>query len=429
MESDLIQKARILAENTFAGKVFEKHNFHNLYHTQEVVRAAEIIGIKTELNEDEMESLLVAAWLHDIGYEHGSKDHEAVAAARARKMLEESGASPKKISDVVNAIESTKMPQQPVSIVSKVLCDADLFHLSTAKCDENAGKLRDEWKSLGFKDMKDHEWVQFNLQFMESHRYHTTYGQTVLEDGKKENIKRLRTKLMEKFSEGSNEDAAANGEVKGEEKDAGEANGTVYEVEKLNAEVNKLREKLKKAKSQKPDRGIETMFRTTSHNHILLSEMADNKANILITINSIILSIVVSVLIRKLEENPKLLIPTVLLVLVCLATTVFAILSTRPIVNTGTFTREDIHAKRTNLLFFGNFFGMKLPDYEWGMREMMKDSEYLYGSLIKDIYFLGKVLGRKYKYLRIAYNIFMYGFVLSILSFLIALALSPKIPA
>ncbi len=415
MESELIKKARVLAENTFSGKVFEKHNFHNLYHTQDVVRAAETIGVKCELTDDELESVLIAAWLHDIGYEQGSQDHEAVAADRARKMLEENGAPAKKVNDVVEAIEATKMPQQPKGIVGKVLCDADLFHLSTEKCDENGYKLRDEWKSLGFKDMEDEEWIQFNLQFMESHRYHTSYGQEVLEDGKKKNIKRLRKMLKKRFE---------NSEEKHEKK-----KGEGKEVEKLEAEVNKLREKLKKAKAQKPDRGIETMFRTTSHNHILLSEMADNKANILITINSIILSIVVSVLIRKLEENPRLTIPTVFLVLVCLTTTVFAILSTRPIVNTGTFTREDIHAKRTNLLFFGNFFGMRLEDYEWGMREMMKDSDYLYGSLIKDVYFLGKVLGRKYKYLRLAYNIFMFGFVLSILSFLIALTMSSKVPS
>jgi hypothetical protein len=159
----------------------------------------------------------------------------------------------------------------------------------------------------------------------------------------------------------------------------------------------------------------------------MLSEMADNKANILITINSIILSIVVSVLIRKIEENQRLLIPTLMLVTVCLTTIVFAILATRPNVSSGKFTRDDIKSKRTNLLFFGNFFGMRIDDYEWSMKEMMKDSDYLYGSMIKDIYFLGKVLGRKYKLLRIAYTIFMYGFVLSILSFVIALILSPRL--
>jgi hypothetical protein len=149
--------------------------------------------------------------------------------------------------------------------------------------------------------------------------------------------------------------------------------------------------------------------------------MADNKSNILITINSIILSVVVSVLIRKLENNEYLIIPTVLLVSVCLATMVFAILATRPNVSTGRFKREDIKNKRTNLLFFGNFHGMEIENYEWAMKEMMRDGDYLYGSMIKDIYYLGKVLGQKYKYLRISYNIFMFGFVVAILSFVIAM--------
>ena len=423
METKLIAKARDLAEKTFSGKAFEKHDFHNIHHTTEVVKAAEFIGGKSELTEDELESVIIAAWLHDIGYEQGSSNHEAVAAEKAKVMLKEAGASVQKVSTVVEAIEATKMPQQPKSIVGKVLCDADLFHLSTEKCDENGLNLRAEWKSLGFMDMQDEEWEHFNLQFMESHRYHTTFGQTVLEEGKKQNIKRLRKMLSEKSPDNGKPKSA------GEPKSTGEKESVPPpdDMTTLKLEVNKLREKLKKSKKAKPERGIETVFRTTSHNHIMLSEMADNKANILITINSIILSIVVSVLIRKLEENPALLIPTLMLVSVCLATTVFAILSTRPIVNEGTFTREDIHSKRTNLLFFGNFFGMRMEDYEWGMKEMMKDSEYLYGSLIKDIYFLGKVLGRKYKYLRIAYNVFMYGFVISIISFMIALALSdPK---
>jgi hypothetical protein len=168
------------------------------------------------------------------------------------------------------------------------------------------------------------------------------------------------------------------------------------------------------------------MFRTTSSNHLMLSQMADNKANILITINSIILSVVVSVLLRKLEEDPRLIVPTIMLVTVCLATIVFAILATRPNVSAGRFTRDDVKNKKTNLLFFGNFHGMNVEDYEWSMKQMMKDADYLYGSLIKDIYYLGKVLGKKYKFLRIAYNIFMFGFVVSILSFFVVM-MSPQL--
>lgn len=399
MDSELIKQARALAERTFAGKAFEKRAFHNLEHTQAVVDAALKIGRHSGLSDDETESVQIAGWLHDIGYENGAENHEDVAAEKARVLLEEHGASPQKVTDVTEAIMATKMPQQPTTMVSKVLCDADLYHLSSEQCDELGFKLREEWRALGFKDMKDKEWLRFNLDFMEAHHYHTPYGQEELQRGKKKNIKRLRKILDPEMS------------------------GKKYK--KMEEELAKLQHKLEKDK--KPDRGIETMFRTTSSNHIMLSEMADNKANILITINSIILSIVVSVLVRKLEENPRLIIPTIMLVVVCLATTVLAILATRPNISSGTFTREDIKGKRTNLLFFGNFFGMKIEDYEWSMKEMMKDSDYLYGSMIKDIYYLGKVLGRKYKFLRLAYNVFMFGFVLSILSFIGAFMVSPKL--
>lgn len=401
METPLIKKARILAEETFRGKAFEKRDFHNLEHTLEVVASAKEIADQSDLNEDETESVIIAAWLHDIGYEQGHENHEDVAAAIASNSLAEWGATPARIAAITEAIVATKMPQQPKSMVSKVLCDADLYHLSSPQCEESGNKLRKEWRSLGFKDMTDEEWLQFNVQFMESHRYHTPYGQTVLEQKKKKNIKQIK-----RFLRGNKE---------------------VTSQEDMENEIQKLRTKLEKQKKQRPGRGVETMFRTTSTNHIMLSEMADNKANILITINSIILSIVVSVLIRKLEENPSLLIPTLLLVIVCLVTIVFAILATLPTVSKGKFTRDDIQNKRTNLLFFGNFFGMRIEDYEWSMKEMMKDSDYLYGSMIKDIYYLGKVLGRKYKMLRIAYTIFMFGFVLAILSFVVALILSPRV--
>ncbi|MEM6829471.1 MAG: Pycsar system effector family protein, partial [Bacteroidota bacterium] len=164
---------------------------------------------------------------------------------------------------------------------------------------------------------------------------------------------------------------------------------TVAELEK---KVEKLKEKAKKAKELTPTRGIETMFRTTSKNHMELSAIADNKANIMISINSIILSVMVSVLIRKLEEYPHLTVPSVMITFVCLATIVFAILATRPNITSGKFKHNDIINKEANLLFFGNFHKMKLSDYDWGMKEMIKDADYLYSSMIKDIYYLGAVL-------------------------------------
>jgi hypothetical protein len=81
------------------------------------------------------------------------------------------------------------------------------------------------------------------------------------------------------------------------------------------------------------------------------------------------------------------------------------------------FSKEQITAKKANLLFFGNFYKMDEATFEWGINELMNDSEYLYNSMIRDLYNLGKVLGRKYRFLRIAYTIFMFGLIAAVLSY------------
>jgi hypothetical protein len=172
------------------------------------------------------------------------------------------------------------------------------------------------------------------------------------------------------------------------------------------------------------NKGIQTMLRLTSDNHLQLSNMADGKANILISVNAIIISVILSVLLRRLEVDTHLTIPTVIFLLFSLTTIVLAILATRPKVSGGRFSKSDILNKKTNLLFFGNFHKATLQEYEWGMREMMKDQDYLYGALIKDIYYLGVVLGKKYKLLRLAYFVFMIGIIISVVAFTLAVALN-----
>lgn len=393
-ETELVRKARTYAEDVLLNKLPEQFVFHNLQHTKEVALAALEIGTASQLNDDQQETVLVAAWLHDIGYLKGSTNHEKVSADTAVTLLTEWGAGQKKIADVQRTILATAMPQHPTDILGEVLCDADLHHLAVADIREKGQCLREEFatiKNLHFES--DEQWLQYNLSFYKQHKYFTDYGKNILQPLKKLNAKKLKKMLKEKSPD-------------------------LKEMEK---EIESLRKKAEK--NSRPDRGIETMFRTTSENHVTLSGMADTKSNIMISINTIILSIVVSVLFRKLEEFPHLLLPTLMLVVTCLVTIVFAILATRPNVASGKFTRDDIHNKKTNLLFFGNFHSMTLKDYEWGMREMMKDYDYLYGSMIKDIYFLGKVLARKYKLLRLSYTIFMFGFVASIVTFIIIMML------
>ena len=119
-------------------------------------------------------------------------------------------------------------------------------------------------------------------------------------------------------------------------------------------------------------------------------------------------------------------IPTFLLLATSLVTIIFAILATRPTLPSGTYSKQDLEEKKINLLFFGNFYRMSLPEYREGMEKMMEDTKYLYGSLITDGYAQGIVLRRKYRLLRNSYNVFMFGLILSVIAFIIASAFYGK---
>ena len=121
----------------------------------------------------------------------------------------------------------------------------------------------------------------------------------------------------------------------------------------------------------------------------------------------------------KFKENPAIILPTIIFIIFSLSTIILAILSTRPNISSGTFTKNDIRKKRVNLLFFGNFYKMSLNDYEWAVREMINDDQYLYTTMTKDQFSLGKVLAKKYQLLRWAYNVFMAGLVISVIAFLL----------
>lgn len=97
--------------------------------------------------------------------------------------------------------------------------------------------------------------------------------------------------------------------------------------------------------------------------HVEFSAMADSKANIMISVNTIMISVIVGFILQLLSFNPHYILPTVILTLTNLITLVYAILVTRPKVTSGIFTKEDIQQKKSNLLFFGNFYNMKLEDF------------------------------------------------------------------
>ena len=380
--------------------------YHNIRHTEHIVRHGNQIARHYNLGDNDYFIVTVAAWLVDYDFYLGVESrYEEKSTEKSTAFLRELKIDSEIIIAIENCILSTRLPQSPKNLVQQIVCDAALYDLGTNKFSDVNKSLRKEEEMITGTEIDKTEWRTKMITFLESHHYHTDFCRDLLEDGKKENLKKLKKKVE-----------------KGE-KDLPDYPMQIHSVQtqpQIDKEEKEEPKSDKKQKSDRPDKGIETMFRISSGNHQRLSDMADNKANIMITTNSIIISVLLSILLRKLEDNSYLIVPTLMLLTVCVTTMVFSILATRPSVPHGTFSKEDIDSKRVNLLFFGNFYRMSYKDYAGGIQEMMNDRDFLYGSLTKDVYAQGVVLGKKYKLLRTGYNIFMFGIVISVVAFVVS---------
>jgi hypothetical protein len=299
------------------------------------------------------------------------------------------------IAEIEGCIMATKFPRNPKTLLERIICDADTYNFGSKDFKETNKKALEEVRLRnGGEDTDPVKFLEGTIKLLKAHTFYTDYCKNLLDERKNKNLQKLEKKVRKKQEEENPE----------REKEADPADLS----------------DIHKDKSGLMSKGIQTMLRLTSSNHLRLSEMADHKANILISVNAIIISVILSVLLRKLQEETYLIIPTIIFLLVAVTTIVISILATRPKISGGSFTMNEVKEKKTNLLFFGNFYKATYPQYNEAMRDMMLDTDYLYGSLIKDIYYLGTVLGRKYKLLRLAYNIFMIGIVVSVIAFAIA---------
>lgn len=387
----------------FVKELFQKNNqenllFHNLEHTETVVARAKEIASQYELNDKETAILEAAAWFHDTGHlfvepaMHEVKSIELMKTFFGRYVIE----GEEFVEPIESCILATRMPRNPRNLMEEIICDADTYHLGTKDFKKTNKQLRKEY-SLRKISSPNTNWNKKSLEFLESHQYFTPYCQALLQEGKQKNIERLREKALKEELTSS------------------------IEIPEAPTPSDNPKDRRRNSLLNK---GIQTMLRLTSDNHLELSGMADGKANILISVNAIIISVILTVLLRRLEIDTHLTIPTIIFLIFSLTTIVISILATRPKISVGRFSKEDILNKKTNLLFFGNFHKATLKEYEWGMREMMKDEDYLYGALINDIYQLGVVLGRKYKLIRMAYFVFMIGIIISVLAFTLAVILN-----
>lgn len=191
MENEIVSKVKEFAVTLLERRLPEHLYFHNLCHTQEVVEAVTEIGNHSGLSAEELHTVIVAAWFHDTGYCNTYSDHEIEGANISHAFLTLLGVPEKRIATVSSCILATKFPQQPKNKLEEILCDADFYHFSRTDYPAHAQALRKEWEIHLHLKYTDQEWNKLNYEMLKSHRYFTVYGQTVLQERKKENIKNL----------------------------------------------------------------------------------------------------------------------------------------------------------------------------------------------------------------------------------------------
>jgi len=388
----IVKDAEEYVFNLFKDKLPNDFVYHNFNHTETTVKACKKLSKSYNMTSREYEVLMLAAWFHDTGYINTYQGHEEESVKLMKSYLQ--GNYPEdSISEIEALILSTKFETVPDGSMQEILHDADYISLGSKNFTTRAELLQIEWERILDKTYTEEEWSQTQLKFLINTNFKTEEAVIKYNEQRLENIIKQRKKIEENKSKG----------IKEAEKTLG--------------------------KPEKEGRGIETLYRSVYDYHINLTSIADNKANMMISINTIIISIVITLFgtgftfSSQNEFNSlRFVFPMAFLLITSLLTVVFAILSARP--NVTNKEKFELNKKDSSILFFGNFAQLQLKEFVDRIEELKKQKQELYNSMSVDIYYLGSVLVKKYRYLSWSYNIFMFGMVICAIGFVVIMMFS-----
>ncbi len=383
----------------------DKIVYHDLSFAHRLIQNIEFIGSKSNASSEDLIYAKIVAWFFCAGFEELevqveegtiTDNNEKLSLKYARKFFSKHPVEEHVRTKIETHLKGINFFRKADHLVEKIVSDAITIDIVDEKKSTNL-KLIYQELLLNNVSISKLNWYETIIKIAEDLKFYTEYCQNELPPRvalQIESLKKERDKMSKQADKALRK-----------------------ELDITDKELNKLKKNLKNL-TGRDDRAIQTLFRTTSKNHYTLNEMVDRKASIMITVNSIILSVVISGMVEKQGfEHQVFYIPIVMLTLASTFSIIFAVLSTRPNKTHGKFTESEIRSKQGNLLYYGNFHQMGQRDYQWGMLQMMNDADYLYSSMIRDLYFLGQTLEKKYRYIRISLNVFLSGFIFAIVSF------------
>ena len=388
----ILTKAETAVFELFKSNPDSRLVYHNYEFSAKLVDTIKEVAGDINLPLQSVEMLCIAAWFYPTGYLFNYMQPIETAVQNVTKFLEEEDypkAKTEKIKDFIRLIGAKKVP---ITSEQEVFHDAfyGLNHGELFSTRSSLLQLEEEF--LQKTTFPKEQWIQLQLQKLLQTKFYTPYGKLTFESALADNLLALKGQLQ-KLKKKKN----------------------IFLPEELNI-FQHIEDKV-------PDRAIQTFFRANYRNHINLSAIADNKANIMISVNAILLSVMISLLSYQnvAETKPMILMAVLIFFVTGLTSLIFAVLSARPKVtslNNKVKNEKDI---KKNIVFFGNFVHLDLDQYEEAMDAVFRDGELMYGNMVRDLYYLGKVLDKKYKYLTTSYNIFMVGFVATSITLLIAI--------
>jgi len=385
--------------------------YHDVKFANRIIDFVEDISSKIDLNEDDKQHSLLAAWLVLASYGNikinlankamTSQEKDAIAIAKA--YFNEHPIAETSKNRILDAFGEMFLPNKPKSNIGMVVADALTADLILGNSKKNLKKMYEE-VLLHNVLLSRKKWYDLAITVINQLEFHLPYCKEHMQP-KKEGL------ILELEKEKKRLDKTKDLALK-------------KELDISDSELKNLKKKLESSKGR-DDKGIQTMFRTTIKNHYTLNEMVDRKASIMITVNSIILSLIIGGILGEVSDHGHLHInaanlPIIALTFTSIGSIIFAILSIRPFNTHGQFTEDEVRNKQGNLLYYGNFHNMALRDFEWGIMQMMNNQEYLYGAMIRDLYFLGQVLKKKYSHIRISLTIFLFGLIGTFIIFFIS---------
>jgi predicted metal-dependent HD superfamily phosphohydrolase len=384
--TDIISASSFYVRQYLLKNLSSSYLYHNYEYAYETADVAKKLGEDAGLVDEDLEVLQLAAWFHVCGYAVADKNIAEGSIEVMRAFLEEQEYPKNHIDKVAQLIRSVHDDLPPQSDLESILSDAVYSFLGRKRFERRAQLMRLQEEQLHDKRITPADWNNQLLDLFVQQPYFTTWARDRFTKRRNNNLADLRMAIY-----------------KDEEKAIRRKTGKNF------------------------GRGVDTLYRVTLRNHIELSNIADGKANMIISINTLVLSILITasaagISIDKLDFGARFfdILPIFILMLTSLLTIAFAVFSAMPKVSGNTFSKEDVKQNKVSMLFFGNFLQMGKDFFLNYLQELKFDQEALYDDLSRDLYNLGLVLDTKYRLLNISYRIFIGGLILSFIAFFLA---------